>query len=664
MTDTLQDVTGSDYYRELATRPAARAPATLGEVWQSEWTRGGLDTYFGLQKPLDDSVTELESAIAGAAGKPAQDYARERGLDLGRPATIDQRIKMLGDLADTFDDDTRKKIEPLRDARARAADKAQAIERAASDVAAGTYGLSGTATAFLAGMARQFVDPAVIAANIATGPLGGPFKGPLLSVVARQGIAGMAGQALVEPAIEGERERLGLEAGAGRAAQNIVEAGLGSAGLAVLFRGAAWTARRAITAVRGEPALAPDARTSAPEFRPGEPGIEAAPAPADRPGMPASDLAPEDFQAATHVAERDELVAAHAPEGVVPDAHATRLEDTARAIEERRPLPTDEGAVDTPAPTRRGPAARDPATFSVFEFLASHGGLHPTDKGGLTGELAGILDRNPFVPGFGPLLRKGGMSLDRAWEALVEAGYIHDEGMAAGRVNTSSINDVLALIDEEGRGNRQYRPGNERPEKIDPAEHRAKLEQFRVELAGDFDARMAEVGLADMVNKAERKRALQIMEREGERDALAAYERALLERTDRQEARRVARQQVTEPIPGWDIDERVAAPRDGESAARADGPRPGSEGTGGTARDAGGGDREALAAKLGDPELAREVERILADNPDAEIYVTDADGNPVKLTARDALIEAQDDARAVAELDDCIGVTSNQEPPF
>jgi hypothetical protein len=102
---------------------------------------------------------------------------------------------------------------------------------------------------------------------------------------------------------------------------------------------------------------------------------------------------------------------------------------------------------------RRG--SRPVRPQSLFEFLARRGGLrhHP--------DLTYILDGNPLIPRFGTLLRARGMSLDRAREACVEAGYLHDAGLETGGPSESSTNDLLDAIAEEAHGSKRYAMGDE-----------------------------------------------------------------------------------------------------------------------------------------------------------------------------------------------------------
>jgi hypothetical protein len=804
------DVAAEDYLNELSRRAGARAPATLTEIWNSEWTRGGLDTIGGVGKPFMDAYEDLRSAVEGAGGGPSvTELARRYNIQPGY--NIDQRAAALGAIADALPltEDQRKAIEPLKDVRKRAADKAQAIEREASDVAGATYGLSGTATSFLAGAARQTLDPFNIAAMVATAPIGGPLEGAALKVIARQALAGAAAQAAVEPIIQSGRAELGLESGFGKAAGDVLEAGVGAGALAGAFRaaGAAWRALRPHTAPspppqisepapigdraftgyldnqdagfldRGElvtparpvafgegggapsfagefniaegararpirdrlPAEAPPPSDFSPGYlepedvhaldrgkvyptdtvalgeardipsftgaldiaegarsrvtreklpeppAPGPSDLQLSPIGAeDLRGLdrgetfaPARDLAfgegagggrgfamdlraaldkisPADFEAAALLAERDHVVAAATPAKTAAEAadNALKVRVAEAAMEAGRPL------VDVPPPLKRkpsGPRARPEETWSLFEFLASRGGLNPKQPAFADGWLQKILDGNPFVPGFGRLLRSDGLTLDRAWSAATHSGYLNDVGLREGRVNTTNANDLLTLIAEEARGNKQYANDFLPEQKPDREVERALREDNRRQLAERFDAGMQELQI-DNVTKRDRTRALQIMEKEGETDPLLALERALIENENRQEAIRRARQAEYElEIPGWDVaDDAGTAPRHGEAAAREVPERPGQRSPSEDARADRGGSGEPRS--IGDPAIAKDAERELeAAGGDIEIQLENSDGTFRKVSARQALAEVEDDARAAAELRDCIG---------
>lgn len=87
--------------------------------------------------------------------------------------------------------------------------------------------------------------------------------------------------------------------------------------------------------------------------------------------------------------------------------------------------------------------------LSVFEFLASAGGLRPDP------ELTVILDGNPFLGSRGPLLRSTGMSLDSARRLCVEGDYLNDTPWEGG-LSVSTINDLLELISDEAHGMKRY----------------------------------------------------------------------------------------------------------------------------------------------------------------------------------------------------------------
>lgn len=764
----------TDYLNTLARTPAARSPATIGEIWNAEWTRSGLDTISGVGRPFTESYDELRSAIEKHGGDDIATLAYRNNVNIGAAATPDQRIAALNALADTLPDEQKKAIDPFRDVRKRAADKAQTIERDAADVAANTYGLSGQATAFLAGIARQAVDPINLAANVATAPIGGEFAGPILRVVARQAGAGALAQAVVEPYVQSTRGELGLESGFKQGALDVAQAAIGAGGLAGLFR----AGKAGFDLMRAPRAVAPDVRAPQVQFEPtfvgyidsehaaaldrgevfprrpavalGEvpdtvPGFgggfeisegaqarptrtraapEPAPPPSDfspgyltpediagldrghpvapiQPVEPLDTVAPwrgfdglssADLEAAGHLAERDQVIDAAAPPQWDRGVHHAMVDEAAAALEAGRPVeranaaaamreagmapPRLDAVADNVISTnvtpgkRFGVQALAPEKYSLFQFLASVGGLHPQDKagrdsagrivrvapgqelpgGGMTGDLAYVLDGNPFVPGFGQLLRDTGHSLDRARELAQEAGYLPEGSTPA---------DLLAAIDEEARGNKLYRPGQERVPQRDAAAERAQLAEHRAGLATDFDARMAQLEITK-ITRDQRRRALQIMEKEGQPDPLLAFEQALQEHTDRKEALRAARLKDQElgPIPGWDVvDEPGAAPPHGGAAAGEPGARPGEPGAGGEPRTGGEGARAAgQEGQLGDPALAADAGRLLDQHGgDLEITIKLPDGTIRKGSARDLLAQADEEARAAAELIDCAG---------
>ena len=219
----------------------------------------------------------------------------------------------------------------------------------------------------------------------------------------------------------------------------------------------------------------------------------------------------------------------------------------------------------------RGRAAADPRTWSLFEFLASKGGLKPDP------ELRAIFgnERGPFVPGFGPLLRKSGATLDEALTRAKEGGYLIDPndlqhvahtGLTSaqmGKEATLTPRDLLDHIDDESRGRKVYRADHEQRTKYDP-------EQEHHVILGELEHEMAKSGAkVEDIDPELLERTVEIVKRGGETDVLAAYERPIMEDAERYDATAHGRQSNPETghIPGWDAADGGATPRDGEDGA-------------------------------------------------------------------------------------------------
>jgi hypothetical protein len=240
---------------------------------------------------------------------------------------------------------------------------------------------------------------------------------------------------------------------------------------------------------------------------------------------------------------------------------------------------------------RMGPAARDPDTYSLLEFLARQGGLAPHP------DLESTLGKaNKFIPGFGSLVRKTGMSLDRAREAAVEAGYIHDAAAIEGnRPTESTVNDLMEAIETEERGQKVYRAG---------AEHLYRLEER-------MDGDLREFGVdPETVPYKTRARVLEIMDKEAVADPLVAYERAVME-----ESHYGAQDERTftpEYIPGWDV-----PPEPGPALGRGGGPAgAGQSDLGAAAREPGAGDSGAGSGAAGRQLAAERSWYDLANRPE------------------------------------------------
>jgi hypothetical protein len=338
------------------------------------------------------------------------------------------------------------------------------------------------------------------------------------------------------------------------------------------------------------------------------------PYPHDRPSAAAHEALAEARPTAEEIARAREILERHlaekganerdlerggraAPSHVAPSprpspdsASQTRVNAAAAGEREQE----EAQAVHVGPKAKRGRAAADPDTWSLLEFLASRGGLKADDP--LIGDVRGSIGRDQkFVPGFGPLIRKTGMPLDQAREAAVEAGYIFDAGRVGGGEAQTTVATLLEAIDSELRGQRVYRAGHV------PAAGKAELSHQREAeapvITRALEAELEAVGIKpDEVDSPLKARVVEMVQREGERDLLAAYERAV-EEMDLDAVGR-GEEPAVEAIPGWDVPaDAGAAPPARGAAAPVESSR--GAGAGAPARSAGAGDREAARAAAG-----------------------------------------------------------------
>ncbi|MES2671626.1 MAG: hypothetical protein V4673_14580 [Pseudomonadota bacterium] len=234
------------------------------------------------------------------------------------------------------------------------------------------------------------------------------------------------------------------------------------------------------------------------------------------------------------------------------------------------------------AKTRRGRAAADPNTWSLTEFLA--------DEGGLTGhpELEAIYGgkRGPMLSGFGPLIRKQGRSLEEAYRLAKEGGYMFDASDITGAQASGNFNDLLRLLTEEQTGRKQYRQGHIAETKYDPEQ---EAHVIRSQLVTEYEATG---GKASDLDPTLIERTVEILRREGETDVLNAYERAIMEVTERYDGpsdliHTDPSAGAASPAGGSVAAERGPAGLSGEGQGRADGQ---------VARSAGGNDSQARDA--------------------------------------------------------------------
>ncbi len=249
--------------RQIAEMPAALPPASLGDIWRAEWAATGLDTVETTIDPFRSAYDDLAKRVADTGGKGLAVLADQYGVDLGQTRGIGDQIVGLERLIDRLPEEQRKALEPHRNVMEAARRNAREIEKRAEEVGAATYGLSGYATSFAAGISRQMVSPV----NLALIPLGGPLTGTGVRgvglMLAREAAYGAAGQAIQEPVIAAGRERLGLETSS---FENIAQAAIGQAAFAGVFRAGA-AGFRAMQDYRGARAAATEARAAA-EFAP------------------------------------------------------------------------------------------------------------------------------------------------------------------------------------------------------------------------------------------------------------------------------------------------------------------------------------------------------------------------------------------------------------
>jgi hypothetical protein len=267
----------------------------------------------------------------------------------------------------------------------------------------------------------------------------------------------------------------------------------------------------------------------------------------------------------------------------------------------------------------RGPRARDEQTFSLIEFLADRGGLRPDP------ELAVIFGgKNPFVPGFGRLIRKTGMTLDRAREASVHARYLADAGerdardpeLAQSGPSETTPSDLLSALDEEARGRKQYR-NDYLPDRKGAADRDEHLRH----LDSEFTHALREVDIdPQTIPDKQRARVIEIMEREGETDPIVAWERAVMEQGE-DVLETAGSKQSAEAIPGWDVPD-------------VGGPAPGAGGPFASGRIAGAGG-PAPAARVGGREAPSEsawrelaTDRRPENEPEAVAASREADALP------------------------------------
>lgn len=165
-----------------------------------------------------------------------------------------------------------------------------------------------------------------------------------------------------------------------------------------------------------------------------------------------------------------------------------------------------------PAQPQNRPA-REPKT--LLQHIAAQGGLANDDAQRVKGELRARDVHNHFIPGWGKLVRKGGIDLDKAREMAVERGYL-----PAG----ASIDDLLNLIEQEARYRNPAQTARDGWANLaneqDPAEREYQARSAIVDALhdvgltdGDIDAEALSLATESVIN--------------GETNLLDAYEGAI-----------------------------------------------------------------------------------------------------------------------------------------
>lgn len=301
----------------------------------------------------------------------------------------------------------------------------------------------------------------------------------------------------------------------------------------------------------------------------------------------------------------------------------------------------------------RGRAAADPETWSLYEFLAHEGGLKPDQElGAIFGNAKG-----PFVPGFGALVRPTGRTLDDALRLAKDAGYLFDAADVTGAEGKVAIRDLLDKLAEENAGRKQYRFDQTFATK---AEDAAALEREKHEILSllhdELEATAGQKGAK--VDPALEDRVVQIVLREGERDVLAAYERAIMEDAERYEGLASERQNHVETafIPGWDapVAEAASAARAASEEQRRTAGLP-LQGEGradrGQPRDAGAGNRAPVQTQLERDASWRQLAVNKPDFDDPDVLARSNAASEVKSvpTKLDERLTAADKAEAFAK---------------
>lgn len=166
-------------------------------------------------------------------------------------------------------------------------------------------------------------------------------------------------------------------------------------------------------------------------------------------------------------------------------------------------------------PKKGAPGKRQPKT--LLQHLIAIGGINPTQEAH-RGELRARDVHNKFVPGWGRLVTKKGVDLDKAREHAIELGYLQQG---------ATVDDLLNLIEGEATGKQRARTATETRDgwaQLDDEQDPAEREyQARSAIADALD----DLGFADTDIDGEALNIAAAQVLEGETDLVAAYDAAI-----------------------------------------------------------------------------------------------------------------------------------------
>lgn len=280
---------------DLAMRGPAAPPASFGQIVSADWAAAGESAPASFAQHQQAALDDLTGAYARVAGVDPVAAANAAGIYW--PATsLDGMGAVTRRLADRLPDAAQKQIDPYRDVDANAAARAQKVEAEAEDIGARTYGLSGVATGWLAGMARTMVDPL----NVAGAVVGAPEIGPLRNWAVREFAVNAGLTAATHPIVTIGREELGLPTTPFW--QDVIEGGVSGVALGGVLRAGGWALGRFLPKRAAAADGLGDPSPVSPAEPPGGFALRDTP-PSPGASEALSTIEPEDFHAAARWAE-------------------------------------------------------------------------------------------------------------------------------------------------------------------------------------------------------------------------------------------------------------------------------------------------------------------------------------------------------------------------